>query len=419
MKNYIYGLTTGFIIILIFSFNYKGEKSVKTEKEIVISQKAEEVPLILKDQRSHEFYVTQAKLWKEVVSKDSKNENAWFNLFKANRFAKLTYNSKHSPELSWRKNKAWIREADHLMTGNDIISQIEKNIPKTFMAYYLKFYNKDVTENKDFYLLEKAYAINPEFYEIYDDFVIHYELESDRENRKKFNLKWFESNDFSENLLNYYYNVLMTLKQNSLLFSYGDNDLLAPFMLQDALNVRNDVTIINIGLMVEQKEYRNTIFKRLKISSFDKEYSDGWSDNNMKEIIDHILKNKPKNLPVYFGLNLSDSIKKNYEEQLYLVGLALEYSETNIDNLAELKKNYNDKYLLDYIGIQFSHDSYEVSANVNYIHGISLLYEHYKTSEDLNKAKEMKGLALTIANKIKAAHLQDYKENVINYFSKH
>jgi len=412
MKNYILGLVTSLILIAVFSFSTK-TNNIKT------ASKAEEVPLIVKDYKSHGFYVEQSKLWQQELKLNKKDENAWFNLFKANRFAKLTYNDEHSPEMSWKQNTEWIKEADHLLEGKEIVKQIEASIPGTFMEYYLKFYDSEDLGKEKFHLLEKAFAINPNFYEIYDDFVIHYEIEGNSEKRREFNQKWFESNDFSENLLNYHFNVLMTLKENSVLFSYGDNPLLAPLMLQDAKGVREDVTVVNIPLMVAEIDYRNSILKKLTIKSFDKEYKDGWSDDNMKEVINHMINNKPKETPLYFDLTMQESLKKDFEDNLYMVGLALEYSEENIDNLAELKNNFNNKYLLDYIQIQFSNDSYDANSNnANYIHGISCLYDHYKLSGDLTKVKEMKELALRIANTLDGENVQDYKKWVIHHFSK-
>lgn len=412
MKNYILGLVTSLILIAIFSFSSK-------TNTIKITSKAEEVPLIVKEYKLHKFYVEQAKLWQEKLQSNNKDENAWFNLFKANRFAKLTYNAEHSPELSWMKNKEWIKEANHLLEGDDIIKQIEANIPGTFMAYYLKFYNSEGVGKENFHLLEKAYTINPNFYEIYDDFVIHHEMMGNKEKRKEFNMKWFKSNDFSENLLNYHFNVLMTLKKNSVLFSYGDNPLLAPLMLQDALNVREDVTLVSIPLMVGEIDYRNAIFKKLNIKPFNKDYKNDWSDENLKELINYIIENKGKETPLYFDLAMQKSLKKDFEDKLYLVGLALEYSEINIDNVAELKNNFNNKYLLDYIQIQFSNDSYNSSTNdANYIHGITCLYDHYKISGDETKVNEMKELALTILNKLEGEHIQEYKTYAIHHFSK-
>lgn len=411
MKNYILGLITSFILIAVFAFSSK-------TNTIKVNDKAVDVPSILKEYKTHDFYKTQAKLWKAELALNKKDENAWFNLFKANRFAKLTYNQEHSPTQSWIKNTEWVKEADYLLEGTEIIKQIEANIPGTFMAYYLKFYNSDGIGKDKFHLLEKAYAINPDFYEIYDNFVIHYEIAQNREKRKEFNKKWFKSNDFSENLLNYQYNVMMTLKQNSVLLSYGDNDLLAPLMLQDALGVREDVTLINLGLMTAKIDYRNAIFKKLNIKLFNKDFGDDFGEANMKQILEHIIAYKPKELPIYFGLGIQESFKNNYKDNLYLVGLALEYSENNIDNIAELKNNFNNKYLLDYIQVQFTNDSYDISVNANYIHGISLLHEHFKTSGDLTKMKEMQELALTIANNMNSDHSQEYKKSIIHHFSK-
>lgn len=411
MKNYILGLITSLILIAVFSFSRK-TNNINTES------KAEEVLLILKEYKSHQFYVEQAKLWQQELELDKKDENAWFNLFKANRFAKLTYNSENTPELSWGKNTEWIKEADHLMEGKEIIQKIEANIPGTFMAYYLKFYNSNGMGEKSFHLLEKAYAINPDFYEIYDDFIAHYELTGNEEKRKEFNGKWFDSNDFSENLLNYHFNVLSSLKENSVIFSYGDNDFYGPKMLQDALGIREDITVVNVPMMLSKIEYRNSIFKKLNVKLFNKDYGDDYSENNMKEMIDYIIANRSNNLPLYFGLNCSDSLKKNFEANLYMVGLVLEYSEENIDNIAILKNNFDNKYLLDYINIQFTNDSYDMSLNGNYLHGISCLYDHYKISGDLTKSKEMKDLALTIVNDLEGDRYKDYKTWALNHFSK-
>jgi hypothetical protein len=424
MKNYIYGLLTSIILIAAFSFNYNSESEKqesydKNESSIIKGEpEAEDIPLILKDSKPHEYYVEQARLWKIVLETDKKNENAWFNLFKANRWSKMTYNNIHSPELDWKENTEWIKEANHLLKGDDIIKQIEKNIPGTFMFYYIKFYHSKNLGDQDFHLLEKAYEINPEYCELYDDFVVHYEIANTREKRKEINIKWYKSNDFSENLLNFYYNLLTPLKQNSILFTYGDNPLMASFMLQDALSHREDVHVLNTGLLVGELEYRNAIFKRLNIPELNKTFSNGQNNENMTEIIDYIIANKPKDTPVYFGIGINNSIKKKYEDKLYLVGLALEYSETNIDNLAELINSFENKYLLDYLTIQFKYDVYKHSADVNYIHGITVLYDHYKASGNLSKTNEMKELALLIGEHINTEGLQQYKDYINYYFNK-
>ena len=408
--------------LMLLSFNNKGqplEENASSQTSISAQdESAREVPLILKEQKSLEFYIEQAEAWWKILEVNKKNENAWFNYYKANRWAQMQYGRTNSPQLDWRVNTEWLTQSKYLMSGDDIVLHVEQELPKSFMSYYLRVWNTKNIGKEKIPLLEKAHAINPNFYEIYDDFVMHYEIDNKREKRKEFNVRWFKSNDFSETFLNFYYNVLLTLKENAILLTYGDNPLLASWMLQDALHFRQDVTLVNIALMVNEVAYRNSIFKQLGIPPLNKVYETGNSLSNLQEIVAHVVDNMPDNLPIYFGLELDQQIKDTHEDKLYLVGLALEYSESNIDNLAALKRNFEHKYLLDYLTVQFTDDSYPIASvtNWSYLQGISHLYEHYKVTGDLNNAKRMKELALTIAHSVEGESYQQYRQNVINYF---
>ncbi len=105
--------------------------------------------------------------------------------------------------------------------------------------------------------------------------------------------------------------------------------------------------------------------------------------------------------PVYIGLPAWKQLK-DYEDNLYIVGLALEYSKSNIDNIAQLRNNFENNYALDYLSNRFEYDmsaSMVDRMNINYLPAIFKLYEHYKISGDLNKANKLKVLGLNIAEK--------------------
>jgi hypothetical protein len=106
-------------------------------------------------------------------------------------------------------------------------------------------------------------------------------------------------------------------------------------------------------------------------------------------------------LPLYIVLPASKQIK-GYEKNIYLVGLALEYSTENIDNIASLINNFENKYALNYLENTFVYDiSSELAnkMNINYLPSIFKLYEHYTLSGDLTNANKMKDLGLLIAQK--------------------
>ena len=193
---------------------------------------------------------------------------------------------------------------------------------------------------------------------------------------------------------------MISSKQNGIIITFGDNDTFPLWMLQDALGVRQDVTVLNVSLLTIP-EYREKIFTKMKIAPFPDFNSNKSSALNTEDLVKYIFNNKPINLPIYIGLPAWEQFKE-YEKNLYLEGLVLEYSKENIDNTALLKNNFENKYALDYLENRFEYDiSSEVvdRMNINYLPGIFKLYEHYNLSGDLIRAQKMKELGLLIAQK--------------------
>ena len=148
-------------------------------------------------------------------------------------------------------------------------------------------------------------------------------------------------------------------------------------------------------------EYGPAIFQKLNMPIPSKEYDPLTVPDREKDIINYIFKNKPTSCPLYVNLATWEKIS-GFEKNLYLIGLVLEYSTSNIDNIALLKNNFENNYALDYIKNSFEYDiSSELvdGMNINYLPGIFKLYEHYSLSGDLNKAKRMKELGLIVAQK--------------------
>lgn len=364
---------------------------------IINAQTPEKVYSIAKVSKPHEWYVEQAELWWKVLEKDKKNENAWFNYFKANRYASMTYNNIN--RFDGDKNKGWVNETSFLMEAEEIIKKTDEYIPGTYVNYRIKIMGYPGDDDR-FGLLQKAYSMNPEDAEMYDSFVTYYEMKGDTAKRKEFNEKLYRKNEESAGFINYSYNVLVSLKPGAILFTFGDNDTYPCWILQDVFNFRKDVIVLNIPLLSDSG-YRSLVFKKLGIPALNKEYKNGSTSESEKDLVEYIIQNKKASQPIYIGLP-AWSKTKGFESKLYLVGLALEFSEENIDNIALLKNNFENKYLLDYAVNRFTYDiSSEIvdRMNINYLPGIFKLYEHYTLSGDENKANKMKELGLTIAQR--------------------
>ncbi|MBN1186932.1 MAG: hypothetical protein JXB49_31940 [Bacteroidales bacterium] len=380
MKRSIYAL-----LISVIFFNPAG------------AQKPEKIYSIAKADKPHSYFVEQAELWWKEIEADESNEIAWRNYYKANRYAMMTFYQCVTPECE--KYKSWLEESEYLKEAEDIKALINKAIPNTF-TYYIFIKEGYPNDEQRFRALQNAYDLEPDNPDTYDEFVVFYESNNDMEGRAEFNQKWFKSNELSVGILNYNYNVLMSMRDDGAILAFGDNDTFPIWMLQDVLNIRPDVTVMNVHLL-SIHDYRERIFKKLNIPDLPGEFPKGSTAESQKEIIDHIIKNKPAGLPLYIGTPAWKQFKE-YDEDLYIVGLALEYSEENIDNIALLKNNFENKYALDYIRNQFSYDISQGIVNrinVNYLPGIIKLYEHYKLSGETENAEHIKTLGLVIAER--------------------
>lgn len=376
----------------------------------ILAQKPEAVHSIAKEKKPHSFFVEQAELWWNEIEKNEKNEKAWYYYYKANRYARMTFSHCKTPDC--KKYKNWTEESKYLKEADEITELISKTIPNTF-TYYVIIKEGYPNNNEKLELLQKAYELEPDNPDPYDEFVVYYETNGIMDKRAEFNQIWFKSNDLSPGILNYNYNVLMSMKHGGAIITFGDNDTFPIWMLQDALGIRKDVTVLNAPLL-SINEYRKNIFKKLNIPAMPKEFSDGSTGKNIQEIVAHIIENKPDELPLYTSTPAWKQFKE-YDENLYIVGLVMEYSKENLDNIALLKNNFDNKYALDYIHHQFQFDISEGivnTNNVNYLPGIIKLYQHYSLSGETKKAQEIKKLGLLIADK----GGEDWKQKAIEIF---
>jgi hypothetical protein len=393
------------LIILVKSFkNNKMKKIISLcvlfvfGLSLILAQKPERIYSVAKVDKPHEYYVQQAELWWKVVEKDKSNEDAWLNYYKANRYSFLTYGG----EISWDidKKDGWKKESIYLMDLDEILKLIEENIPNTYTDLQLRKIGNPGDDNM-FQYLERAYNMRPDDAELYDAIVTYYEMKGDLAKRKEFNMKLFKSNEISSGFLNYSYNLLMTLKPSSIILTFGDNDTYPLWLLQDVLNIRPDILVFNISLL-DDPNYQALMFKKIGLKPITIKNEDAPNSQNEKVIIDYLLKNIDiVQHPLYIGLPAWKQLK-DFESNLYLVGLALEYSKNNIDNVALLSNNFENNYALDYLSKRFEYDMSESIVdrmNVNYLPGIFKLYEHYKTSGDLGKTEKMNTLGLQIAQR--------------------
>ncbi len=361
--------TTYLIIIGIIAFAGDGDAPNK-----------QKVYSIVKQFKTNEWYATQEKLWEQEVKTNPNNADAWLNLYTASRMLRIMGGGRT------------------LEDQQQILERAEKAIPNSFEYHYMYSWNSN-HEPEAFEHLKKAYEIDPDRPETYDDFVTFYELNRNHQQLKSFCEKWFESNDMSSNLYAWAYNLLHSVEEdNAILITHGDNDTYPLWVLQQAKEIRKNVVVLN-GSLLWEETYRNKRFKELGIPEMTKKNKDFVSgEDGYASIMEHLFKHSGR--PLYFSTTVDSKHYKKHEDQMYLVGLAYKWCKNDFDNIAVLKKNYEKRFMLDYLKLSTQYDISESvinRMNTTYLGAFITLHNHYQEAEQLDRMTEIEDLIYKIA----------------------
>jgi formylglycine-generating enzyme required for sulfatase activity len=323
--------------------------------------------------RSIQWYLTQSKLWQERIGTQPGDASAWFNYYSASRYAQ-----KSQQEL------------------DEIAATMQEAVPGSAEALTVSSWNKGYTEDS-FKLIQKAYTLKPESNTTYGMMTLFHEFSLDEQKRTEFSKRLLGSGLVSEALMSYSYNVLMSMDSKAVLFTEGENTTLPLFILQDVMNIRRDVTILNLDLL-NSKGYRD---RKLKVAGLTFNEANLWTELDQRQSICTLLPGQNKNYNFYYALTVSRESISSIKDHLYVVGLASQLSTARLDNISVIKENLEKKFLLDYLTVDFNGEN-EFSAgrvlSVNYLVPMLLLNDHYVKTGEKEKARKLEALVAKLAS---------------------
>lgn len=347
-------------------------------------QEPQTVYSIVKEHREYSWYETQAKLWKAEIDKDEKNANAWYNYYSANRqLRNVSYGNKTKQE-------------EFSQRCSQIVEDAYKVIPNTFEGNHLKWWDKGFSGGDLKYLM-KAHEIAPDDSRAFGDLMIHYETTRQKEKMRDISTKLFEVNELPDAILNWGYNALSELEKGAVVFTGGDNDTYAMWIIQNAKNFRTDVRIVNTYL-IALDDYRKKITDELGMPEIEYVSAPGAKEKMFKAFL-----NNDQGVPMHIAISaIREFEDADVMDDLYLTGLTYQYSKESIDNISLIQRNYEKRFLIDYLTERFSTSiSDEVADRFEplYLPSMLKLYKHYAKSEETSKMKSLEKLIISISEK--------------------
>ncbi len=200
---------------------------------------------------------------------------------------------------------------------------------------------------------------------------------------------WYEAGLFSQSVLNWNFNALVSLEQNAVLVVQNDAQAYPVWVLQQAASVRTDVLVLayeSLGRADYQSFMADDPRAALK-------------GNDPRAVLNHFLQNY-KTVPVYFGVMLDKSLVQQEQHHLYLTGLSLKFSKMPFENLAVLKKHYENDFRLDYLRQDYNPElllEQEAAMNLNYLPAFLQLYRYYADNGNAEAAADLKKMSINIA----------------------
>ena len=196
----------------------------------------------------------------------------------------------------------------------------------------------------------------------------------------------------------------MSLDDDAIVITGGDNDTFPIWVLQDALGIKPGVKVLNLSLLAKEK-YRSKVFDELGIPSIRllKENRQNLDSlTSLQQVIVRQILEKAKN-PVYLALTLNTRyyLDQDIQKDLYLSGLVMRYQKKEFDNLGTIRRHFENDYMLDYLIVSFRHDEPSASVvaqmNTGYLPSLVKLFCHYSSSGEREKREKIRRIVAAIA----------------------
>lgn len=327
------------------------------------AQEAETIESIIANSHKPEWYAAQAKAWQKKVEANPNDQWAWRNLFRAT----CSYD---------QFTGGWGENPDASKTA-DVIRKMEAALPDSYVLNLCKgrFYLTTDEAARRGDNIRRAIELMPENVCPEDLEYLAVRLwmaEPESPLVKELFTRSYRSRYFPARPMHYNHNMLLCMQPNALYFANGDLDTVPMKMLQEALDIRTDVTVIPVSFL-HTESFRNILWKKLGIKPLElnpqdcrENHGEDWVKHYEAGIIMYLINESKR--PAYFSptYTINPVLDKN---RIYNEGLVLKYSAKPYNNFDVAMHNVKEVCHLEYLAEpDLVCDSWETSGMVDMNH---------------------------------------------------
>lgn len=191
--------------------------------------------------------------------------------------------------------------------------------------------------------LERAAALDPSYMDPWFALVGHYMNSGDDERLSVALNELLHSGIIPDEVMDYSYNMLISMKKNSIIITNGDNDTYPGLILTKVLNIRPDITIVN-GSFINTDWFINYLnvnglplfITKDELASLKNSQKPPWADTLFVYLI-NMCKREGK--AVYFAATYhSTKVVDEYRRNGYNLGLVTLVTPSELDYGEELRQ---------------------------------------------------------------------------------
>lgn len=318
-----------------------------------------------------EWLQAQKDAWKVELDKNPRNVKSWEN-------------------YSFACKEIW-REDTLLMKKElpRILKEMKKYISDT-RTYYRLLDDKDVTpdEEKREEIKRKIVTLKRDFEKDYSSDVRYYLFHGQMDKMKEVAREWFDSGLYSRNSLSYCYNEFVGLEKNAVL-AIGRFQWPYCALLQYGMGLFKDVEVVDLDVLMNP-EWDNKFWKEKGVDI------QTLPDREKVECPGAWYFTEKEKRPVY--VTSGNRGVEDIKNSIYSEGLVFRYSLKPYDNMAVLRRNYEQVYLLDYL--RFPVVTEYLQGGDCYFLSFLPLLQFYHVSGDKNHYLRLKSLLLGIVDRM-------------------